>query len=250
MMSVRFKLASVCLLVIALSAGSGSGMTNLMSGGVTNSVAWSGTNLVQGAVVVRSNVVLTIEPGTRLLMGAGATLLVYGQLLANGTSNQPIYFTRAPASTNWQRIRFVGAADSRLGHCVIEFANSAGSHQDYYDNDCNTNTAPLPRTYHEAVVAVATHLDIEGCIFRNLPSSTSSAEGDAIAIICDDPQNPGTASARIRNCQFLSIGQGVHTRFSYVLVENCLFPANAATRTTWTCMARARPRRSFGTTSS
>ncbi|MEK7686003.1 MAG: right-handed parallel beta-helix repeat-containing protein [Verrucomicrobiota bacterium] len=226
MKALRFKLVSavsVCLLGTALLAGNVSGMTNLISGDVTNSVAWSGTNLLQGAVVVRSNVVLTIEPGTRLLMGAGATLLVYGQLLANGTSNQPIYFTRATASTNWQRIRFVGAADSRLGHCVIEFANSAGSHQDYYDNDCNTSTPPLARNYHEAVVAVATRLEIEGCVFRYLPSNTSSAEGDAIAIISDDPQNPGSALARIRNCQFLSIGQGVHTRFSYVLVENCLF---------------------------
>jgi hypothetical protein len=158
-----------------------------------------------------------------LLMNTAATLRVEGQLLANGTSNQPITFTRSTTTTNWGRILFVRGADSCLKHCVIEYANCAGSHLDYYDNDCNTNTPPLPRNYHEAIVAVATHLDIEGCIFRNLPYDTSTAEGDAIAIISDDPQNPGTASARISNCQFLSIGQGIHTRFSYVLVENSLF---------------------------
>ena len=221
MRSVDFKLLAICS--GALAAGSVWGMTNLISGAITNDATWSGTNLLQGTVVVHSNVVVTIDPGTMLLMNTAATLRVEGQLLANGTSNQPITFTRATTTTTWGRIVFARAADSRLRHCVIEYANCAGSHLDYYDNDCNTNTPAVPRNYHEAVVAVATRLDIEGCVFRNLPNNTAAAEGDAIAIISDDPQNPGTASAHIANCQFLSIGQGIHTRFSYVLVEGCLF---------------------------
>ena len=48
-------------------------------------------------------------------------------------------------------------------------------------------------------------------------------EGDAIAIFSDDPNHPGNASANFRSCQFLSIGQGIHTRYSYVLVEDCYF---------------------------
>jgi hypothetical protein len=68
------------------------------------------------------------------------------------------------------------------------------------------------------MVALASHLDILGCTFQNLPNS-----GDALAIISDDPDNPGDSSANIVGCDFLSIGQGVHTRFSYVLVEDCYF---------------------------
>lgn len=194
-----------------------------LSGTLTNNMTLSGTNILQGTVVVTNGIVLTLEPGTRLLMSTGATLLVHGQLLAGGTSNAPIHFTREAAGQRWKQIRFVQAAHSLLRHCVIEFADSVGTHLDYYDDDCDTNTQPPARNYHEAVVAVASPLDIENCLFRNLPDTGSTAEGDAIAIISDDPQTPGPASARIRSCQFPSIGQGIHTRHSYVLVEHCLF---------------------------
>jgi len=212
------------LLLSVLFASNAAGMTNHIAGEVTTSATWSGTNLLTGTVIIRPDAVVTIEPGARILMNTAAVLRVEGQLLANGTSNEPITFTRSTTTTNWGRILFVKAAPSRLGYCVIEFANSVGDHQSYYDNDCNTNTAPLPnRNYREAVVSLGTHLDIEGCTFQNLPYSTGSRDGDAIAIISDDVQNPGQASAHIWKCRFISIGQGVHTRFSPVLVEYCLF---------------------------
>ena len=197
--------------------------TNFISGTISNSTTWSGTNLLTGTVVVTNGATVNIEPGTRLLMNTAATLVVYGQLLANGTSNAPIVFTRSTTTTNWSRIRFVQASNSVFRHCLIEFANSTGDHQSYYDNDCNTNTPPLPRNYREAIVALGTHLDIENCTFQNLPSNTGARDGDALAIISDDIQFPGTASATVRGCRFVTIGQAVHTRFSYVLVENCFF---------------------------
>ena len=65
-------------------------------------------------------------------------------------------------------------------------------------------------------------MSISRCTFRNLPDE-GAREGDALAVISDDPLNPGAASAHLDGCQFLSIGQGVHTRHSHVLVENCFF---------------------------
>jgi parallel beta-helix repeat protein len=56
-----------------------------------------------------------------------------------------------------------------------------------------------------------------------LPDDSANADGDAIAVISDDQDHIGAATANVRNCQFLSIGQGVHTRYSYVLVEDCYF---------------------------
>jgi hypothetical protein len=209
--------------VLGLTVNSLTAATNILPGLIVTNTTLSGTNLVQSTVVVTNGATLTIQPGTQMLMNTGATLVVYGQLLANGTSNQPIYFTRATTAARWARIRFVHALDSVLRNCVVEYSNCAGDHKDYYDNDCNTNTIPPARNYHEAVVVLATHLDIEGCTFQNLPDSSATAEGDAIAIIADDPQVPGLASAHIWNCRFPNIGQGIHTRFSYVLVEGCVF---------------------------
>ena len=176
---------------------------------------WSGTYILEDTVVVPAGIVLNIEPGTEILMKDHATLLINGQLLAEGTEDLPIRFTRFEQGTSWKNIMFVKAADSRLVNCIIEHADSEGAHQDYYE--------PGPRTYHEAVVVLASHVDFEKCTFQNLPDETSNADGDAIAIISDDQDHPGDATANIRDCHFLSIGQGVHTRYSYVLVEGCYF---------------------------
>jgi hypothetical protein len=190
---------------------------------LTEDTTWSGSVLLEDNILVPAGIVLTIEPGTVVLMADGVLITVKGRLLANGTDAEPIQFTHSGGGTAWKQIMFIEAADSRLAHCIIEYSACEGDHKDYYDNDCDDGTPPLPRTYHEAVVSLASHVDIEGCTFQHLLGGGTNAEGDAIAIISDDPNHPGEASANIRNCQFLSIGQGVHTRYAYVLVEDCYF---------------------------
>jgi hypothetical protein len=188
---------------------------NHAAGELTENTTWSGAYILEDTVVVPAGTALSIEPGTTVLMKDAAGLIVYGQLLADGTETEPIHFTHYGDGTTWKQIMFAGAADSNLGYCVIEYADSEGAHQDYYE--------PGPRTYHEAVVVLASHVNIEACTFQKLPDESANAEGDAIAIISDDQDYPGDATAHIKGCRFLSIGQGVHTRYSYVLVEDCLF---------------------------
>src|SRR5262245_48900258 len=217
------------VLCVALPADLARGTTNLVSGTLTTNTTLSGTNLLQGTVVVTNGVVLTIEAGTRMLMNTNAALLVYGQLLANGTSNQPITFTRGTTAARWKQILFDRAQTSRLSYCLIEYANSAGDQKDYYFSRCNPPQFDPRTNYHEAVVALGCHLDIDRCIFQNLPAA--GGEGDAIAIISDHPDPTNTnywnsASATVRFCQFLDIGQGVHTRYAYVLVEGCYFTSH------------------------
>ncbi len=188
---------------------------NRIAGKLASDATLSGAYVVDETVTVPTDVVLTIEPGTALLMRSGVSLVVYGQLLARGTEAQPILVTQHGAGTAWKQIRFVDANDSRLDHCIFEYADSEGEHQDYYMEG--------PRNYHEAIVALACHIDVNDCVFRNLPDASGGAEGDAIAITSDDPNHPGPGSAHITGCQFLAIGQSIHTRYSYVLVEDCFF---------------------------
>ncbi len=182
---------------------------------LTRDTTWSGSYIIEDTVVVPAGIVLNIEPGTMVLMKEATELVVYGQLLAEGTESEPIHFTRSEEGAMWKHIMFADASDSRLVDCIIEYADSEGEHQDYYE--------PGPRKYHEAVVVLASHVDIEKCTFQKLPDDSANADGDAIAVISDDQDYPGDATANIRNCRFLSIGQGVHTRYSYVLIENCYF---------------------------
>ncbi|MGH9363518.1 MAG: right-handed parallel beta-helix repeat-containing protein, partial [Thermoanaerobaculia bacterium] len=154
-------------------------------------------------------------PGVVLYLKAGVAITVLGALLAEGTEASPIRFTRYGDGARWKQIKLVKAAASRFAHAVFEYADSEGAHQDSYE--------PGPRDYHEAIVVLASHLDLEGCVFRKLPDEGAAAEGDALAVISDDPDDPGPATATVKGCRFLAIGQGVHTRYSHVLVEDCYF---------------------------
>lgn len=200
--------------------------TNEVSGTIAEDVFWTtnaGPYRVVGSLTVAPGATLFVEPGVEVQFDPGQGMTVLGRLLADGTEEEPIRFTRSTPGTTWERLLFVEAEDSLLRHCVIEFSDCEGDHKDYYDDDCDPATPPPSRTYFQAVVALACHLDIEYCTFQNLPDESGSPEGDAIAIISDDPDVPGHASAAIRHSEFLSIGQGVHTRFAYVLVEHCYF---------------------------
>jgi parallel beta-helix repeat protein len=216
LLNLRVVLISLLWLVLVLPA-------NLNALELTEDTSWSGNVILDSNVVVPTGIVLTIEPGTTVSMSNGVTIKVHGQLLANGTESEPIRLTHYGDGTAWKQIMFVEAADSRLAYCIIEYSDCEGDHKDYYDDDCNDATVPPSRTYFQAVVALASHIDVNGCIFQKLPDDSGNAEGDAIAIISDDPDIPGEASAHIWNSQFIDIGQGVHTRYSYVLVENCFF---------------------------
>jgi hypothetical protein len=188
---------------------------NHLAGQLKEDATLSGAYIVDQTLTVPAGKVLEIEPGTVVLIKKGVSIVVAGQLLAEGTEAQPIRFTHLGDGTTWKQLMFLQAADSRLIHCILEYTDSAGAHQDYY--------MPGPRNYHEALVALACHLDINDCTFQKMPNDGPHAEGDALAIIADDQDLPGDASANVIRCQFLGIGQGVHTRYSYVRVEDCYF---------------------------
>jgi len=210
---------------VSVQAAALSTAIDSFSGVIAADTIWRATNspyTVTGSLTVVEAATLTIEPGVTVRFRQGCGLRVNGRLLADGTPGQPVTFTRYPGDATWERMMFVEAADSRLQHCVIEYANCVGDHKDYYPTNCSPESYP-PRKYHEAVVVLACHVDFDGCSFTNLPNASATAEGDAIAIISDDKDHFSPASATVRNCNFIRIGQGVHTRYAYVLVENCVF---------------------------
>ena len=198
----------------------------VLSGSITEDTTLYASNAiytVTADVTVEVGVTLTIEPGVGVQFDAGTGMTVLGRLLADGTESDPIRFTRSTAGTTWERIMFIEAEPSLFRHCIVEFSDCAGDHKDYYDNDGDPSTPPLPRTYFQAIVALACHLDFENCLFQNLPNDGAGGQGDAIALISDDVEYPGRASASVRNSEFIGIGQAIHTRFAYVFVEGCYF---------------------------
>ncbi len=176
-----------------------------LSGELTEETVWSpdpSPYVVEETVVVEAGVVLRIEPGTTVMLQDSASLIVFGQLLAEGTEDSPITFTHYGDGSTWGNIVFDGAEPSRLVHSIVEYSSSGSSY--------------AGKDYIAAVAVVGCHLDIDGGTFHKLPEESATAEGDAVDL-------SNGASAHVSNSRFLSIGEGVHTDRCYVLVENCLF---------------------------
>jgi len=83
-------------------------------------LVWSGDVVISGVQYIDRP--LVIEPGTRLLMEAGATLILSERLQAEGTAQNPIrILARFPSQKPWGAIVLTGdrASGSRLSHCEI-----------------------------------------------------------------------------------------------------------------------------------
>jgi parallel beta-helix repeat protein len=177
----------------------------MLRGELTGNSIWTkamSPYVIAETVYVPTGVVLTVEAGTEVLVANGKSLVVAGELLADGTESDPVVFTRYKDGETWGVLAFDGASPSRLTHCVVEFSFGVGS---YAGNN-----------YGGAVSIQGSDLDVDGCIFRNLPDESPTAQGPGINLTSG-------ASAEIRNSYFSCMGAGVHTEHNYVLVENCVF---------------------------
>ena len=91
--------------------------------------ALNGAPIILPGVGLYAGSVLTITPGTRLLMQANSTLDVYqGALNAVGTTDQPITFTSVmttPHAGDWRGIVLRSAQPARLGYCDLSEAGGS-----------------------------------------------------------------------------------------------------------------------------
>lgn len=154
-----------------------------MSGSIAANTTWYASNspiVVCGSVTVNSGVTLTIQPGTTVQFDAGINLVVAngGILLAAGTSNAPIHFTRSGASGFWGNITIdgaVGSPESRIAYADFQFnANSTGTPC----IEVNAGTAFLDHLTFGNTGAPYIHVDsasfiISDCYF---PASTAGFE--------------------------------------------------------------------------
>lgn len=108
-----------------------------VSGTVRGSTTWSaaaGPYLVTGDLTIAAGATLQIEPGTSVYLGSGVSLTVAngGRLLAEGTAEAPIRFTRAPtASTSWGGLVIqggVGSPETRIRWAHFEFNGTTAIH--------------------------------------------------------------------------------------------------------------------------
>lgn len=87
----------------------------------------AGCYIIDNNISVSNAAILTIEPGATLKFaeGYGLTIESDGQLIAEGTAEQPIVFTAVlPAPGYWNGIEIDSVAASVLDHVVVEYGGS------------------------------------------------------------------------------------------------------------------------------
>ena len=86
-----------------------------------------GPYLLDGSIIVPSGQVLEFEPGCIILIGGDySSITVFGQLIAKGTSSEPIVFKSIKASPkpwDWDRIYCRNNDRSIFEHCIISNSN-------------------------------------------------------------------------------------------------------------------------------
>jgi hypothetical protein len=108
--------------------------TTIVGGTISSNTVWSGEVLVNSTVVVNPGVTLTIQPGTRVKFKhyrgyrepeKRLSLIVKGRIIAEGTLDQPIYFTSDaldPQNGDWSLVRLLAPeGQSRFRYSVFEF---------------------------------------------------------------------------------------------------------------------------------
>ena len=170
---------------------------------IKGNVTWNNTlpYVVLGGILVDSNAILTIQPGTRIYLHANAPFLVNGTLIANGTKEDTIVFNGdrldpdysvLPAS--WPGIFFDSSSkDNYLRHVIIKNA-----YQGIIAQGVSVDANPkltisqciLTNIYDAGVLGINSSIYADNCLISNCGSNISiELGGDYRFIFCTVASN-------------------------------------------------------------
>ncbi len=125
---------------------------------------------------------LSIMPGTTVFFDAGASLLVEGTLMAEGTAEAPIRFTRAPGAADWDGIRFVNNMnDNVIRHAFIEHVHRTEGMIDLDASKLTLEDSTLANATRRRISAVDSSLIVRNSIFEDIFPGNMAPTGDNVS---------------------------------------------------------------------
>ena len=174
-----------------------------VSGTLDSNTQWSMAGnpyIVTSSLTVAANATLTIDPGVTVQFADGTGMTVQGRLLAEGTSNNRIQFTRAAGASSWTRFDFAASpSESRITFADIAYPGGSGTVRGsgtslYLENVLWTNTT--------------SHLiELTDCSFTLLNSVLPDMDGHELITAHG---TPASGHAIIKGNTFGSDGHGVN----------------------------------------
>lgn len=157
---MKKQIRFTCLIFLLLSVsivGNLSAQTTIPGGYVSGTWTAAGSPyLIQGNSTVHADSSLSIEAGVEVIFQGHYTFLINGNLHANGTETDTIYFMPADTTTRWDGIEFHNSTSS-LAYSKISYT-SGGFGAMYFNN----STVDLSHcTINENTAVGSAGLDIE-----------------------------------------------------------------------------------------
>lgn len=169
--------------------------------------------IVTGDITVPSGETLTIEPGVTVNFDGHYKFNVNGQLIAEGTENDSIFFTTDNIATGWWGVRIESSNLSYFKYCRFEYGKTAGS--------------DFPDQHGGAIMMNNSDAIIENCVFAN-NEATAESNGMGGAIYAFN----SSEETKIINCTFLnnhSYGEGGAIKLTGdtgLTIDSCVFKNN------------------------
>ncbi len=136
---------------------------------------------VDHTLSVPNDITLTIEPGVTVLLGEDAKIAVYGRLVAEGTPDAIIRFTREPDGEYWDSIKFDHSmADNRISYAIIEYGRSSADGMVGVRNsrltleNCTLDHCDLRRIHSNDSSLIVRHCTFTDIFGPNEPPSTDN----------------------------------------------------------------------------
>lgn len=163
----------------------------------------SGVVQLDDTLVVRRGEALTIEPGTRLVLGPNVSVLAYGRVTAKGTADAPITFVNAEPQKPWGSLALQGAGTNGSEFEHVRFEGGGG--------------ALLDRVEYTGMVCVHNAYDVwfRDCTFES-------------NMRCDDMMHADVADLFLLRCTFRNAnGDAIDYDMSGGSVRDCVIDRSA-----------------------
>jgi hypothetical protein len=148
-----------------------------------NDPVWTAANSpyhISGEFVVPADGSLTIEPGVSVHFDTGARMIVNGRLVAEGSEDNPILFTRTPGSQGtWAGVQFVNsAADNRIAYALLEYGRTNDGMVGVEKSRLLLDHVTFDHTDLRRVRVLASWLTVRDCTFMDMFGPTQAPTTD------------------------------------------------------------------------
>ena len=149
-----------------------SGQETEITADITNATVWTKADSpyrIRNSVTVDTDAMLIIEPGVTVFFDRDVSLTIRGQLMAVGSADSPIWFTRRPGESSWNGLQFRNStSDNRIQHAILEHSHTNNGMIGLRDSRLTIEDSQLDHADRRRIRSIDSSLIARNCVFENI----------------------------------------------------------------------------------